>query len=204
LDKAREKRVRRLVSRLNRARKSQAKKIDILCNDLVGTQRSFLKQLTAMRTLLDFQQTLAGQVNLENLLESAASMMQDWIDDVNVAVYTHGSFRTHLVDCQILPNFDYEAFEQCFTSETIEAICSSRKCLDLDSLLMAGLQASPKLIKPICAVAVPLINAESRAFILLYRPAQKPIVADHLKLISSVIPFLSKSMNACQMSAAAD
>ena len=197
LDKLREKRVRGLVRRFNRIRKRQAQKIDILCNDLVGSQRKFIGQLGEMQKTLEFYETIAGCADLEDMLENAASKIQDWFGNANVAVYFNGSFRTHLVDSQILAGFEYEDFEQCFTTETIEHICNSNQCLDLKELLMAGLQANPKLIKPVCAAVIPLTHNSCRGFLLVYKPADQTITAQQVKLVSSVAAVLAKTASVC-------
>ena len=42
------KRLRLLISQLNKERKKQAKQIDILCNDFVCSQKDFIKVLGAI------------------------------------------------------------------------------------------------------------------------------------------------------------
>ncbi|GAH10763.1 unnamed protein product, partial [marine sediment metagenome] len=43
MDYKRYKRLRLLVSKVNKQRKKQAQKIDILCNDFIAAQKDFIK-----------------------------------------------------------------------------------------------------------------------------------------------------------------
>ena len=47
-DHQRHQRLRLLLKKLNKDRKKQAKKTDILCNDLIGAQRGFIRKLRSI------------------------------------------------------------------------------------------------------------------------------------------------------------
>ncbi|MDO8302023.1 MAG: hypothetical protein Q7T18_02165, partial [Sedimentisphaerales bacterium] len=60
----RRKRIRRIVSELNKRRRVQSRKIDILCNDIIGSQRNFLNQLKAMSAQIGLYESLIGGCGL--------------------------------------------------------------------------------------------------------------------------------------------
>ena len=62
------KRLRQLIARLNKERKTRAKQIDILCNDFVTAQKDFIKSLKANSFAADFYESIAGLTDLNELL----------------------------------------------------------------------------------------------------------------------------------------
>ena len=62
--KQRKKRLRLLIGKLNKERKKQAKKIDILCNDLIAAQRDFIKRLSTISFTADFCESIIGVSDL--------------------------------------------------------------------------------------------------------------------------------------------
>ena len=56
--KQRYRRLRLLIARLNKERKKQAKKTDILCNDLIAAQRGFIKRLGTISFAADFYEAI--------------------------------------------------------------------------------------------------------------------------------------------------
>ena len=52
--------LRLLFKKLNKERKRQAEKIDILCNDLIAAHRVFIKKLDAVGTTAQFYKSILG------------------------------------------------------------------------------------------------------------------------------------------------
>ena len=98
-DKLREKRLRGMVSRLNKERKCQAKKVDILCNDLVAAQRSFIKSLDSISFAANFYESIVGVRDLDNLLQSACELIKGEIPNATVAFFLtrNGKFATAFI-----------------------------------------------------------------------------------------------------------
>ena len=69
----REKRLRQLVSRQNQRRKLQAKQIDILCNDIIGIQKSFISTLNRFAFTADFCESIIGIDDVKKLLSVLSS-----------------------------------------------------------------------------------------------------------------------------------
>ena len=79
----RHRRLRLLVKKLNRERKRQAKKIDILCNDLIAAQRDFIRRLNTISFTANFYKSIVGASDLARLLNTAGRYVKEEIADVN-------------------------------------------------------------------------------------------------------------------------
>ena len=78
------------VRRLNEARRVVAKKVDLLCNDLVGAYGELAGQLDQVRTQEGFRNLLAAATDLEQLLCHAMDWMLRQLGYSNIAVWLAG------------------------------------------------------------------------------------------------------------------
>ena len=83
-DKLRHKRLRSLITKLNRQRKKQARQIDILCNDFISAQRNFIKNLKTTSFMANFYESIIGATDLNDLLCTAVGLIKEEHDDANV------------------------------------------------------------------------------------------------------------------------
>ena len=83
----RNRRLRLVVRKLNKERKRQASRVDILCNDLVGALREFLRRLDGMSFAARFYKGLLGATDLRSLLVRAGRMIQEELPGVDVAFF---------------------------------------------------------------------------------------------------------------------
>ena len=193
MDTRRNQRVRRLVRKLNRARKIQAKKIDLLCDDMIKAHRNSLRQLRNFGLVLEYYEKILGLNNIDALLDTTAQFIHSYLDGSNVAIYIHGTVRTHIVDPKSPENFDHEQFEQCFAGDIVDGIFSLNNCRNLDQLLEAGLQVNPALAKKVSATAIPFNpSCPHKGLILLYRCAQTPLGSEQIKNVCALVPTLCR------------
>jgi len=85
--KQRHRRLRLLIRKLNKERKKQAQKIDILCNDFISAQRDFIKRLNTINFTANFYEAIVGITDLSSLLYVAGKLIEDEIPDSNVAFF---------------------------------------------------------------------------------------------------------------------
>jgi hypothetical protein len=197
----RQKRVRMLASKLNRARKSQAKKIDMLCNDIIGAQWGFIKRLDAISFAANFYKTIVGITELDNLLYTADNLIKEEIEDSNVAFFLRQpqSFKLHMFESNQPIAIDQQHLENCFTNELVGNICESNKVCTLEDLFKMGLQGNPAMLNKISAAVIPLDHlGSSLGFILIYLPSEKKLTTDQTARITAITPGLSKAVSACQ------
>jgi hypothetical protein len=100
----RHKRLRVLISKLNKERRKQAKKIDMLCNDLIAAQRDFIKRLSTISFAADFYKSIIGINDLDRLLSIARKLIKDELAEVNSQNGpVHISFFLRNMDGSIIP-----------------------------------------------------------------------------------------------------
>ena len=196
------KKVSRLVRRANKERKKQAKKIDILCNDLIGAQREFIKKLNTISFAANFYKSIVGVTELNTLFYIAGRLITDQIVDVNIAFFLRhtDSFELHMSGSKHPIAFEEERLESFFTDELVDNICKSNKICSLDSLFAMGLQAKPAILNSISAATIPLSSPGfSPGFILVYRPSANRLASGELAHITAVAPGVCRVIHSCQV-----
>lgn len=200
--KQQHRRLRLLIAKLNKERKKQAKKIDILCNELIAAQRDFIKRLNTISFTADFYESIIGTTDLGSLILTASKLIKDEIDDANVAFFLRqaDSFELHLFESNqpIIP--EEQRLENCFTAELVGNICKSNKLCTLDDMFAMGLQGKPTCLNKISAVTIPLGQlSSSPGFILIYRSSANKLITEELNHISAITCGLSRAIQSCRL-----
>jgi hypothetical protein len=207
-DNQRHKRLRLLIKKLNKERKKQAQKIDILCNDLIAAQRNFIKRLNTISFAANFYESIAGTTDLNNLLYTAVKLVKEEIADVNVTFFLRQeeSFELYMFESGQPIALEKQHLENCFNPELMESICKSNKVCTLDDMFAMGLQGNLIGLNQISAVTIPLgLLSSSLGFMLLYRPSENKLITDEISKIYAVTRGLSRAIASCQaLSHAAD
>lgn len=193
----RDKKLRMLVKKLNSQRKKQAKKIDILCNDLIGAQRNFIKRLSTVAFAATFYKAIVGVRELEELFLSASRLIKGKIANADVIFFLRNkdSFDVHLLEDERPISGDEHRLENCFTVELVENICKANRPCTLDEMPSMGLQASPAGLKKLSAVTIPLVRlGQSVGFILVCRSSQNKLTIDELGDVLAVSTGLSQAV----------
>ncbi|MEA3225917.1 MAG: hypothetical protein U9Q07_08195 [Planctomycetota bacterium] len=200
-DKQRYKRLRLLFKQLNKNRKRQAQKIDILCNDIIGTQRGFIKTLRTVSFSASFYESIVGMTDLNNLLCTAVKLIQTENPDVNVTFFLRHpeSFEIHAFESGLPALLDAEHIENCFSQELMDNICKSNNICTLEDIFEMGLQGDLAGLNGVSGVTIPLGRFGSPlGFILIHRSSQGKLTADEIGNISAVTSGLSQAIACCQ------
>ncbi len=201
--KQRHKRLRLLVSKVNKQRKTQAKKIDILCNDIIATQREFIKRLNTISFTANFYESIVGTTDLSSLLATSGKLIKNEIPDANIAFFLRqtDNFELHLFESDQPITLEKQHLENCFTAELVDNICKSNKLCTLDDLFAIGLQGNLSVLNKTSVVTVPLGQfGTSVGFVLIYRAqSQNKLTAAELTNISAIAPGLSRAIQSCQV-----
>ncbi len=200
--KQRNRRLRLLVSKLNKERKKQAKKIDILCNDLIAAQRDFIKKLDTISFTANFYETIVGATDLSSLILTAGKLIKDEIPDANIAFFLcqADSFELHIFENNQPITLGKQRLENCFSPELVDNICKSNKICTLDDMFAMGLQGNLSSLNKISAVTVPLGRlGSSLGFILICRSSQNKLTADELNNICAITCGLSQAIASCRV-----
>lgn len=207
-DKQRHRRLRLLIKKLNKDRKKQNLKIDILCNDLITAQRNFIKRLGVINFAANFYESIIGTTDLNKLLYTAVEFIKAENEDANVTFFIRQeeSFELHMFDSGQPIAVEKQYIENCFSQELMNSISRSNKVCTIDDMFAMGLQGNLNELNKISAVTIPLgLLGSSLGFILIYRSSESKLTADEISRISAVISGLSRAITSCQtLSSAAD
>jgi len=202
MDQQRHKRLRLLISKLNKQRKRQAKKIDILCNDFIAAQRNFIERLNAITFAANFHQSVIGLTDLSKLLHTAGKLIKEEVAHANVTFFLRQAenFELHMFESEKPIGLEKYRLENCFTAELVEQICKANKLCNLDDMFAMGLQGNLVGLSKVSAVTVPLGElGQSLGFILIYRSADNKLTTDELNRVSAIRTGLAKAIQACQV-----
>jgi len=203
-EQIRNRRLRLLIGRLNRARRQQAKQIDILCNDLIVAQKQFIKELKVIGFAADFYGGIAGLTDTNELLGGASVLIQEQIPGANIAFFllTEANFEMHIFESDRPIELDDKRIENFFTREVVESIAKSNRLCGIEEMLAMGLEGNPRCLEKVAAAGFPLNSRGSCAgFILLYRASKHPFTPEELKSVEQITPGFSRTITACRVTA---
>lgn len=198
----RQERLRMLIKRINKERKRQAAQIDILCNDLIVAQKSFLGRLDGIRFAAEFHKSLLGVNDLQRLLSQAARSIQKEIPGTNVSFFLRQAEGIGLALSERQKNLtvDERFVEDYFHPELADRICKVNESCSMTDLFGLGLEGSPKGFKQISLVTLPLSDlSRPLGFVLLSRPISRPLAASEQRKIGLVTCGLSRAIAGCRI-----
>jgi len=200
-DKQRHRRLRLLIKNLNKSRKKQAKKIDILCNDFIAAQRDFIKSLKMISFMANFYESIIGITDLNSLLYAAVKLIKEENDDANVTFFLRqlDNFEMYMFESEQPITLEKQHLENCFNAELMDNICKSNKVCTLDDMFAMGLQGNLIGLNKISGVTIPLcLHGSSLGFILIYRPSENQLTAEEISNVSAITCGLSRAIQCCQ------
>jgi len=201
LGKEQNKRAWQVIRKLRKLTDEQAKKIKILCNDVIGAHGDFASQLGNLVYVVRFYESLLAQNAIGGVLTAAADFIRGAVDDCNVAVFLadSASFELHVVDKETSIDINRGRLESYFTSEVVDSICRSNKVCSLENMFEMGLVGNLSELGRICAAAVPLGRwGEAVGCILLYRRSENGVKRDELAKVVGITPGLCRAIKACR------
>jgi len=194
----RSRKLRALFKVLNRQRKVQAQKIDILCNDIITAQKDFISRLNTVHFTAQFYETIIGTIDLRELLDKAGELLQHEIGGINVVFFLRRGTGHMMHICRDEPIGDQNSqMQNYFTSELVGNVCRSNTICTIEDLFEHGLEANPSEMKNISAATIPLsLSGMCLGFILMYRLSDKRLTSDHLTSACSITRGLSQAIAA--------
>ena len=197
----RQQRLRLLIKKLNRERKRQASQIDILCNDLIGAQRTFVKRLDSVGFAASFYKSLLGATDLRTLLVRADQLIREELSEAAVTFFLRQpegralrAFNAH----ETLA-LDGRAIEDYFHPELTANIYRSNRSCTIDDLCEMGLQGNLKGLGDLSLATLPLNNlGRPLGFLLIARAMPSALTAEELHKLDLVTCGLSHAITACR------
>ncbi|MGE5295350.1 MAG: hypothetical protein ACM3VT_11030 [Solirubrobacterales bacterium] len=198
----RHKRLRLLLSKLNKERKQQAGKIDILCNDLISAQRSFIQRLYTISFAAEFYRSLLGSPDLNNLLARADRAIRRELPGTGVTFYLRQS-----EGCEPYSFVGDEMFsceqtgpQEYFTAELVDGICKSNKICSLADLSSIDPAGEMRGLQKFSIVTLPLSDlGRSLGFVVLWRPSPLTVTAEEVGRVESVMCGLSQAIRGARV-----
>lgn len=200
-DQRRHKRLRLLIRKLNKDRKKQALRTDILCNDIIAAQREFIKRLRTISSTANFYESIIGMTDLNSLLHTAVKIIEAENPGAHVSFFLRrtDSFELCMYDGGRPMAFEEQQLGGCFTPELMDSICKSNKVRSLDDMFEMGLQGNLVELKGISAVTIPLgLFGSSLGFMLVCRSSENKLTPTEISNISAVTFGLSQAIASCQ------
>jgi hypothetical protein len=198
----REKRLRLLVKRVNKERKRQAEKIDILCNDLIEAHREFIRRLGGISFAAHFYKSLVGAADPQNLLSRAARSLQEELSGANISFFLR---RIDGPAMQVSQRHETllvgeRPLEERFDADLVESICKANKPCTAEDMFGMGLIGNPQNFKCISLATLPLTDlGRSLGFLLLSRPVAQPLTDAELRKAGMVLRGLSHALAGCRL-----
>ena len=194
----RHERLRRMIRGLNKDRKIQAKKVDILCHDLVDAQRSFIGRLETLRFAAAFYRSLLGVSDLTQILRTASEHIGGQIPQVSVSFFLTGS--EGCTEVPYVPQaIQANRLEVVLDESLCRAICSANRLNALEDLLALGLQVNAGVAGRYCLSTIPLSSGcRPLGFIFLHKEGPDSLQAEDLQQVSAVCPGFSEAIAATE------
>ncbi|MBE0536107.1 MAG: hypothetical protein IH624_10600 [Phycisphaerae bacterium] len=203
MDTVRYQRVRRLVKGLNRTKRVQARKIDILCNDMVSAHREFIEHLKPLTFSVTFYESILGCSDLNMLVDRVRALIVAIMPETSVSIFllSGEGYELHMSGEHQPIEVDAGSFEGCFTAHVVTRLSGCGRVCHLADMFEMGLGPDLPGLEELSAASVPLSNfGRAFGFILVYRRAQNKLTSDELAKVASITPGLSGAINGFQTS----
>jgi ActR/RegA family two-component response regulator len=189
--------LRAAMKRLNEARRTISRKVDILCNDLVGAYGELSRQLDVVRSQEAFRKFIEQAKDLEQLLCHAMDFLMRQLGYSNVAVWLTGEDS----------DFQLGAYMK-YSVPGDQILISALKRELLPQIARDGLvhipaeelseRLTPQEFHPLRGQEFLAVNCtylgESLAAVVFFRDAKSPFTADDEALLKAISPLFAVSL----------
>jgi hypothetical protein len=190
-------RLRDAVKRLNVARRLVSKKVDLLCNDLIGAYGELSKQLDTVRTQEGFRKLLAEAKDLEQMLCHAMDWLLRQLGYSNVAIwlagddtdYQLGAYMKYTIPGEpalteamktgLLAQVNREGFLHLSADEAREKLTAKER----------GILEGQTVLGVTCTYL-----GEVLAAIVMFRDGQTPFTDDDAEALKAISPIFATSL----------
>jgi len=198
----RNERALKTIRHMRARQEKQAQKIDILCRDMVSAHAQFSQKLAVLTFATKFYESLLGCSGIEETLHRTVEQVRTHIDHASAAIFLLDSsgFDVHVAkstDGQ--ESIEKSHFQSWFSREMVHQIGQTNRICTLNDMLQMGLMAPPSALKTLSAAAIPLGRLGlGVGFILVYRPAERPLQPDDLSRIAAIAPGIRQAILSCK------
>ena len=198
----RHKRVRLLVKRVSQQRKQQANKIDILCHDLIGAQRSFLHRLQDIGFAAEFYRSLLGCTDVNGVLARAGRTIRQELPGTGVAFFLRQPDGCELHTCPDDESLysEQQGPHECFDPDLVENICKHNRPCTFEDILDLGAAGDLALWRRFSLVTLPLSDlGRSLGFVLIYCLRPQTLNTADVRRLVPVMRGLAQAIRAARV-----
>jgi len=192
-------RLRLLARKLNQQRRRQGRKLDILCNDLLGAQRGFLLRLQDLSFAAAFYRSLLGGTEVNSLLMRAGRAIRQELPGAGVAFFLRqpDGCELHVCPADEALYAEPQGPEDCLEPELVEDICKRNRPCTREDLAAMSRDADLETLNRFSLVTLPLSDlGRSLGFALLYCPLPQVLDAAQVRRVRSVLSGLAQAVRA--------
>lgn len=193
MDIGRTERLKRFFRCVNQQRRQQKKKIDILCNDIIAAQRTFVDKLSHYNFVLDFYESIIGQTNIKKLIDIAGQKIKNSLSNYEIGIYCleKGCF-------EYLSQKDNSLIESFFSPLISQKISKTNTVLSVDEIALLGGDCESEIFKKIDFCSVPISGyGSAMGFVLIWANLPNKISPQCISKMQSICPSLAKAFRSC-------
>jgi hypothetical protein len=198
----RNKRLRLLIRKLNKLRKQQASRVDILCNDLIGAQRSFVHRLQDIGFAAEFYRSLLGSTDVNGVLARAGRAIQQELPGAGVIFFLRQPDGCELHACPGDESLydEHPGPQDCFDPELVDNLCKYNRPCTLDDIVAMSVEGDLGTLNQFSLATLPLSDlGRSLGFVLLYCPLPQVLNAAEVRRIRPVMCGLAHAVRAMRV-----
>lgn len=190
-------RLRAAVRRLNDARRVVTKKVDLLCNDLVGAYGELSRQLDLVRTTESFRSAIASAADLEQMLCHSMDWVLRQLGYANVAIWLANGEADFQLGAYMKYTIAGDAGLTSAMSHGLLPLVARESLLHLDASQAQGVLSSEELRylgnQNILAAHCTYLG-ESLASIVLFRESSKPFSEEDVATLRAIGPIFAVTL----------
>ncbi|HEV7298158.1 MAG TPA: response regulator [Tepidisphaeraceae bacterium] len=190
-------RLKLAVRRLSKARKTISKKVDLLCNDLIGAYGELSRQMGSVRTEEGFRKAIEGSKDLEQLLCHSMDWLLRQLGYANCAVWLaseEGEFQLGAYMKYTTPG---DATLTDAIRDVVLPMATREGFVQLQASELKG-RVSPEAFHYIDKQSLVAMNCtylgESLASIVFFRDASVPFKDEHVDAMKGIGPLFALSL----------
>ncbi len=190
-------RLRGAVKRLNEARRTISKKVDLLCNDLVGAYGELSRQLDVVRTQEAFRKFIEPAKDLEQLLCHAMDFLMRQLGYSNVGVWLAGEDGDFQLGAYMKYTIAGDPLLTGAIKRELLPLVSREGLVHIPAEDLAD-RLTPQEMSCLKGQDILAVNCtylgESLASVVFFRDARSPFTADDEVLSKSISPLFAVAL----------
>lgn len=164
---------------------------------MVSAHQQFSMKLSRLAFTAAFYESLLGCGGPEEVLDRTVEHIRSHIDQAGAAIFIldPSGFDVHLAKSPDNGQVEKTHFQSWFSRELVHEISQTNRVCMLNEMLHMGLTASPSSLRTLSAAAVPLGRLGlGVGFILVYRAAERPLLAEELSRVAAIAPGVREAI----------